>query len=165
MNFKPRWETLSDFIQAHNYRNIAEIGVNKCETTSKVLMACPGIFNYHLVDIVETPEIQSMLDSHPEIGFYNLTSREAAKQFPDGLLDLVFIDADHTYEAVKEDISLWLPKIRIGGMITGHDYHKTGNISHNGVKRAVDEKFDNVNLTSDECFQSDRCVWWEYKYV
>ena len=165
MNFKPRWETISDFIQAHKYKNIAEIGVNKCETTNRVFNQCPSIQNYHLIDIVETQEIRCMVKLLPQIEFYHLTSKEAAKKFESKSLDLVFIDANHTYEAVKEDIKLWLPKVRHGGVICGHDYHRTGNIPHNGVKRAVDEVFKDVNLSSDECFQSDRCVWWEYKYV
>ena len=165
MNFQPRWETISDFVQAHKYKNIVEIGVNKCETTFRVLMACPSLLNYHLIDIVETPEIKSLNAAHPEIEVYILTSKEAAKKFESKSLDLVFIDANHTYEAVKEDIALWLPKVRLGGVICGHDYHRTGNIPHNGVKRAVDEVFKDVNLSSDECPRSDRCVWWEYKYV
>ncbi|GAH12421.1 unnamed protein product, partial [marine sediment metagenome] len=53
--------------------------------------------------------------------------------------DLVFIDAEHTYEAVQDDIATWLPLIKkSGGYITGHDYeHK----NHPGVKKAVDEIF------------------------
>ncbi|MBT5491708.1 class I SAM-dependent methyltransferase, partial [bacterium] len=37
-------------------------------------------------------------------------------------LDFIYIDANHTYESAKEDIQLWYPKIKVGGMISGHDY-------------------------------------------
>jgi predicted alpha/beta hydrolase family esterase len=50
-------------------------------------------------------------------------------------LDFVFIDADHKYESVKADIAAWLPKVRPGGHIAGHDYHSDWP----GVQKAVDE--------------------------
>ena len=64
------------------------------------------------------------------------TSLEAAKEFDDESLDLVYIDSDSTYESVKSDIEAWLPKVRKGGIISGHDYRK----SWEGVIEAVDEK-------------------------
>lgn len=51
-----------------------------------------------------------------------MTSIQAAKIFPDGYFDLVYIDADHTYESVTQDNTVWLPKVREGGVICGHDY-------------------------------------------
>ena len=68
------------------------------------------------------------------------TSLEAAKKFEEGSLDFVYLDAQHHYEAVKEDIEAWLPKIRSGGVISGDDYadfELDDNVF--GVKRAVDE--------------------------
>lgn len=69
-------------------------------------------------------------------------STEAAKHFNDGTLDYVFIDASHTYEKVKADIVAWLPKIRPGGMLAGHDYGD----GKGGVKRAVDELVQGVEV-------------------
>lgn len=72
------------------------------------------------------------------------TSAQAAKQIADESLDFVYIDAQHSYVAVKEDIDLWAPKVKESGIIGGHDYidgkTKTGNY---GVKRAVDEWVEN----------------------
>lgn len=50
------------------------------------------------------------------------SSREASLDFEDGSLDVVFIDMGHTYEDVKEDIGLWLPKVKSGGILAGDDY-------------------------------------------
>jgi predicted O-methyltransferase YrrM len=60
---------------------------------------------------------------------------------------LVYIDADHSYEAVKRDIEIWLPRIRKGGIIGGHDYETAGKF---GVKRAVDERFGKPDMVFED---------------
>ena len=67
----------------------------------------------------------------PEIEFVRKTSKEASKQFPDNYFDFVYIDANHLYEAVWEDINLWFPKVKNGGFIAGHD------VQFGDVKSAV----------------------------
>jgi hypothetical protein len=52
-------------------------------------------------------------------------SVEGARRAPNNL-DFVFIDADHTEEAVRADIEAWLPKVRPGGLLAGHDYDRWG---------------------------------------
>ena len=60
----------------------------------------------------------------------------AASQFEDKSLDFVFIDAGHSYEDVSADIKAWLPKVKPGGVLAGHDYSE----SHwYGVVQAVRE--------------------------
>jgi len=72
-------------------------------------------------------------------------SVNAAKQFENNSIDFVFIDADHSYKSVCEDIDAWSPKIRAGGMIIGHDFHFPG------VSKAVIEKFgENGFSTADD---------------
>jgi hypothetical protein len=65
-----------------------------------------------------------------------LESELAANQVENYSLDFVFIDADHSYEGVQRDITIWLPKVKSGGWLSGHDY---GTVPHPGVKQAVDE--------------------------
>ena len=69
---------------------------------------------------------------------YKCKSNEAVNIFEDGSLDFVYIDGLHTYEGVKNDIELYLPKVKKGGYIAGHDY---GSKHFPGVKDAVDEHF------------------------
>ena len=52
------------------------------------------------------------------------TSEIASEMFMDNSLDFVYIDANHTYDYVKQDISLWYPKVKSGGWVMGHDYIK-----------------------------------------
>jgi len=63
-----------------------------------------------------------------------LPSTEASKQFDDEFFDIVFIDADHSYDAVVEDIRAWLPKVKKDGILCGHD------ILHIDVRKALEDE-------------------------
>jgi hypothetical protein len=73
------------------------------------------------------------------------TSIEASKMFKDGYFDFVYLDADHALEAIRNDIKNWYPKVKVGGILAGHDYldgtlvWDKGIYSQFGVKTAVDE--------------------------
>jgi predicted O-methyltransferase YrrM len=64
-------------------------------------------------------------------------SAEAAKHFPDASVAIAFIDAGHDYVDVLRDITAWLPKIKPGGILAGHD------IDGLGVSRAVADLLGN----------------------
>lgn len=83
--------------------------------------------------------LQNMADSGLErfTRIVKLRSAEAAALFDDASLDLVFIDGDHSEAAVRADISAWLPKVKSGGVLCGHDYGD----HFPGLTRAVDELF------------------------
>ena len=49
-------------------------------------------------------------------------SIQMSMTYEDDSLDFVFIDGDHRYEFVKADIEAWVPKVKIGGIVSGHDY-------------------------------------------
>jgi hypothetical protein len=70
-----------------------------------------------------------------------LPSVEAAKKVEDNFFDMVFIDASHFYEDVKQDIISWLPKVKPGGILSGDDYHEK---DFPEVIRAVNELLFNV---------------------
>lgn len=76
----------------------------------------------------------------------------SASKFPDNYFDIVYLDADHTYQSVKDDIESWFPKVRKGGIISGHDYidgDTTIRLGHSvrfGVVDAVQEFIKNMNI-------------------
>jgi predicted O-methyltransferase YrrM len=69
-----------------------------------------------------------------------ISSVDGANQFTNESIDLVYIDAAHDYENVKKDITAWLPKVKVGGVLAGHDYHYNPYIQ---VYEVVNEFFAN----------------------
>jgi len=49
-------------------------------------------------------------------------SLKAVKLFNDGFLDFVYIDSSHEYEQTKKEIATWFPKVKDGGILSGHDF-------------------------------------------
>lgn len=84
-------------------------------------------------------------------------SAESACKFENHSLDFVFIDADHSYEAVKRDVLSWFPKMKPGGVIAGHDYNR------DSVHNAVRDAFESIGIVKSRCgFASPCCPtsWW-----
>jgi len=75
------------------------------------------------------------------------TSVNFSKMIDDGSLDFVYIDGDHSYESCKQDIITWLPKLKKGGVIAGHDYLASCFL---GVVKAVEEIFGSPDKIYDD---------------
>lgn len=63
------------------------------------------------------------------------TSEEAQKSFSEGEIDIVYIDGNHTFQAVLKDISLWKNVVKGDGFVAGHDHYSKN------VRNAVKESF------------------------
>ena len=68
---------------------------------------------------------------------------DVLKRFPDRFFDWIYIDGYHTYEATKRDIADALPKIKIGGILCGHDFKVYPEDWRTGCPRAVIEAVQN----------------------
>jgi len=157
------WWLISQ-IQLHNYKIGAEVGCMEGATSSKLLKFCPKL-KLICVDLWESDydvlsdycketykdwdfdEIKRRFDYVVSPYRHRVTelqglSWEMADRVEDGSLDFVFIDADHSYESVKKDIIAWVPKLKPGGLLSGHDIHLEG------VLKAVKEL--TVNWTDTE---------------
>jgi len=68
-------------------------------------------------------------------------SNQLVDLFSDNSLDFVYIDANHAYKYVKEDINIWYPKVKSGGILAGHDYLKLNwdepPFSENGIDKHI----------------------------
>ena len=95
-------------------------------------------------DIAEVSEARRQFDRNTEgIAFLEVIQAEsvrAAEGIADTSVDWVFIDALHDYRSVRDDIRAWAPKVKRGGLISGHDYGRAG------VTDAVLAVFDDVEV-------------------
>lgn len=113
-----------------------------------------------LVPIAEKYNIKSLFLSNIEWAELNNTikllymnSREASKHFLDEELDFIFLDGDHSYDGVSQDINLFYPKLKTNGIICGHDFY--GDVS-DGLTRSVIEHFNGR-------FEHKNQIWWVKK--
>lgn len=68
------------------------------------------------------------------------TSLEAANDFEDNSIDVVYIDGAHDYDDVIADMESWYQKVKTGGILCGHDYIERSHRDEFGVIPAV-QKF------------------------
>jgi len=88
-----------------------------------------------------------MFGIHKRVTVLKATTHEAVAHCFNNMADMVFIDADHSYEAVKQDILDWKPKLRAGGIISGHDF------TWESVHRAIADTLLGV--------ENESTVWWK----
>lgn len=130
-----RLELTSYFEQHRQLNKGVEVGSYKGEFAKEILKKWNGklylidIWNNHsfnqddYINIIKN--CTDNISSNEERCFMiRSTSSNAVELFNDQSLDFVYIDANHKYEYVKQDLELWFPKLRKGGVFAGHDYLK-----------------------------------------
>ena len=97
----------------------------------------------------------------PRSSIWRTTSAEGATRLPDGSLDFVYIDARHDFDSVTEDCLIWVPKVRAGGIVAGHDY-LDGDFSAGvfRVKSAVDQFFAARGIPVHHTLFDRPCLSW-----
>jgi hypothetical protein len=176
---KRRWEVLHELLRDKNPKVGAEIGIQRGIMTVEVLRIFPSIKTYYAIDPwLWYPEYDKTLRKKlrgkwdqtfmnknfkeyknrtfpfkNKIKTLKMFSNKAAQYIPDNSLDFCFIDGNHSKENVKEDINLYIPKMKSGGLLGGHDYGRQVG----GVKQAVNEIFK-----EDEFFLGLNKTWWKW---
>lgn len=145
-----------------------ELGVWDAKTSVELLTSFPTLYlsmidpwsSENIIGSMKIGKRQTTMDNHykhsckvtefaaDRRNVVRKRSMEAVSDFQDESLDFVFVDANHKYEYVKEDVNSWWPKIKPGGLLVGHDYNGNMERKHKlwGVKRAVDEFADKNGL-------------------
>ena len=149
----------------------AEIGVSQGINAANFCREIPGLKLY-CVDPWEGRRKEVWLKNAKErlaeydTVFIRKNSLDALHDFPEASLDFVFIDANHSFDFVMQDIIEWSRKVRMGGIVAGHDYYhsRSGTM---GVVEAVDAYVlahnIKLNLTSkdpDSDDDKEPSFWW-----
>jgi len=149
-----RFPSGSRFIEigCHRGKSTSFLAVEIANSCKKIDLYCIDIWS----DIAQRKAfLKNMkpLRKHYTGGFHT-SSMEAVHLFSDESVDFVFLDASHSYEDVKNDIIHWLPKVKRGGVLAGHDYYHDPNVWPD-VKKAVDELLPNFRV-SEFCYIYDK---------
>ena len=133
-----RTENIIKVISDKKYKNYLEVGVWQGDNLLPIAkkfpdLICHGVDPYSGSSFEEyyKGEIMALVDGEyydklfqdisekikdlKNVNILRKPSEEAAKDFEDESLDIVFIDARHDYSSVVKDIKLWLPKVKMGG--------------------------------------------------
>lgn len=147
---------IAEYFLGHSYKVGAEVGVFDGYYSEILCQTIPGLKLY-CIDPWEVyggyrdHKFESSMRKAEELARQRLEpfdcsiikkfSVDAAKEIADGSLDFVYIDANHKYPYVKEDIEVWTPKVKKGGVVSGDDYYMTRSGNY-GVIQAVHEYID-----------------------
>jgi hypothetical protein len=143
---------------------VAEVGVERGTNADDMASNMPNLGKLFLIDDYMPytdylggfcpPEIQAQVYEWmfkrifrhlDKIVLVTRSSAFAVTLFPDEFFDFVYIDGNHNYESVKQDMGLWLPKVKKGGLMGGHDFD-TRNITRQDVAEAVKDFSKENNL-------------------
>lgn len=155
-----RWHDIGHMLNDLKFKKAVELGVYKGQFTQTLARRAPNMMIFAIdawttydgykdypegdLESVGWNQAVERCFRYPNVQMIKAWSKDAVKTFPDASLDYLFIDANHTYECAKEDIALWAPKVKPGGIVMGHDYLDTSRserLKHLefGVIQAVNE--------------------------
>lgn len=153
-------DDFGNLLESLKMRIGAEVGVQQGVFAEKVLRNWPSCMKYYLIDPWVKQENYSdranvsnevhekflqdtqerLAPFQHQIQFLRMFSVDAAIQIPDSSLDFVYIDGRHDYESVMQDLETFLPKVRRGGIVAGHDYVDNDFVLTQGDDWAVGPK-------------------------
>ncbi|MCB2097771.1 MAG: class I SAM-dependent methyltransferase [Parvularculaceae bacterium] len=156
---KGRHDLIARIWRDFNVRAACEVGVFRGIFAENILTACPDIDQYYMIDpwrhlsnwekpanrdddvfnkfLEEAMARTEFAASRRRV--LRGTTKEVSAEIPNGSLDAVYIDGDHTLRGIAIDLITMLPKMRIGGIVCGDDFTK--NIWQHGTKFAPTEVF------------------------
>lgn len=146
-----RFGTDSHFIEVGSWKGMSAcfMAVEIINSGKKIKFDCVDTWEFYdwFVDIGKSAYsdlyeifIKNIEPAKDYINVVRSISWDAALHYNDESIDFVFIDAGHDYDSIKKDLISWLPKVKKGGVIAGHDYY------HTPVLTAVHEMIGESNI-------------------
>lgn len=125
----------ADLAARFRCRKLVEVGVYAGDL-SRMLAALPDTESLTIVDSWRgdytnfgQPHMDKIADSviawaatNPKVTVHRLDSRDGAALFADETFDFFHTDGDHSYEGITGDIASWLPKVKVGGILSGDNF-------------------------------------------
>lgn len=114
---------------------VVELGSNIGRWSKEVLARFPSVTEFHAVDLwPNDEELEGWRENvtDPKAIPHRCSTSKASRKI-NVVIDLLYVDADHSFVRAKEDLTLWVPKVRSGGLVLIDDY------SIPGVRRAIKE--------------------------
>ncbi len=176
-NFLPTF--VKKYFENRDNLNILEIGTYEGSYALKIYEIFPKSFLY-LLDTWDSKNTdfyysvrpgtvesaytvaQSRFNDKQNVSLLKESSQIVFNNFENDFFDWIYIDGDHSYEAVKLDLHNWFSKLKNGGIMSGHDWDVDPQMSEFnmfGVQRAVIEFLQNspdveLNLTNEQYHKS-----------
>ena len=158
-----RWHVLEGLAKQYHWEKGAELGVLDGDNLFYLLDNVPDL---HMIGVDRWANYEDYPSKDMTSTAANVIARSqwpkyrgrciiihgdtatAAQDVENGSLDFVFIDADHTKDGVVRDIRAWLPKLRKGGKMLGHD------IDWVSVREAVEQEFNRFDELADDIWMA-----------
>lgn len=144
-------DDLPQFFLDMGFKIGAEVGVDKGEFSEKIAKSGLQLYsidpwqydrNYHESPIQKRLDFlyehtKRILSPYPNVKIIRKTSMDALEDFEDESLDFVYIDGNHQFRYIAEDLAEWSKKVRKGGVICGHDYIYTSGRTKAGTVHVI----------------------------
>lgn len=151
-------DQMGELFKELGFKKGVEVGVEKGIYSEVLLKANPDLELYcvdpwiveayesgiHAVDSEQEKfdgryeECKARLSPYKNAKMIRKMSMDAVNDFEDESLDFVYIDANHDFPNFINDLHQWKKKVKMGGVVYGHDYAVFSYKKHNHVKRALD---------------------------
>lgn len=171
-----RWHDLGHLLNDLGCKEAVEVGVYRASFTQTLASRAKGM---HITGVDAWTSYDGYKDYEPNHleneayrdakiraeRFSNITlvkgwSADVAPTIEDASLDYLFIDANHEYEWVVEDLKLWAKKVKPGGIVMGHDYFVMKKLNF-GVIQAVNGWVETHHIKHLFTW-TDNCPSWMY---
>jgi hypothetical protein len=148
---------LASLFSELKFKTGAEVGVDRGAFSEILCQSNPELKLYSIDSwstfsfedpLNSSPGMQDQFDRHyksakRKLSKYNCTiikkeSLDAVQDFSDNSLDFVYIDSNHSFINIAQDLYRWEKKVRVGGIVAGHDYRHFTPSKDNHVKHIVD---------------------------
>lgn len=126
------FEGYSAWLMAQTARSVFSVDTFQANDAGTIQLDTLTTLDKYLRTVEGLPNVSHFVGTSAE---YAAIAKAEKKQY-----DLIFIDADHSYEAVRDDIALWYPRLKKGGIFAFHDCYE-GHGYFPGVYQAVAERF------------------------